>query len=191
MAKSKLERLAEVHERALEQFGKIQTTYRPEREQCLEDRRFCTIPGAQWEGALAKQYENKPKFEVNKIHLSVIRIINDFRNNRITCNFIPKKPEDDELAEICDGMFRADQHDSEAMEAYDNAFEEAVQGGIGAFRLRADYEDEYDDENERQRIRIEPIYDADLSVFFDMDAKRQDKADAKFCYLVSSMTPRS
>lgn len=191
MAKSKAEKLAEVHARALSQFAKIQTTYRPERKQCLEDRRFCTIPGAQWEGQLAEQYANKPKFEVNKVHLSVIRIINDYRNNKIACQFIPKKASDDELAELCNGMFRADQFDSDGQEAFDNSFEEAVQGGFGAFRLRADYEDEYDEDNETQRIRIEPIYDADISVFFDMDAKRQDKADAKFCYVISSMTPEA
>ena len=75
-----------------------------------------------------------------------------------------------------------------ADEAYDNAFEEAVGGGIGAWRLRTVYEDEEDDEDDRQRIRFEPIYDADSSVFFDLNAKRQDKSDAKFCFVVTSMT---
>ena len=55
-------------------------------------------------------------------------------------------------------------------------------------RLRTAYEDDEDDENEKQRIRIEPIYDADSSVFFDLDAKRQDKADAKHCFVITSMT---
>ncbi len=64
-------------------------------------------------------------------------------------------------------------------------------GGIGAWRLRADYEDEYDEENEKQRIKIEPIFDADSSVFFDLNAKRQDKADAKKCFVLTSMTPEA
>jgi hypothetical protein len=63
-----------------------------------------------------------------------------------------------------------------------------VGGGIGAWRLRTVYEDEEDDEDDRQRIRFEPIYDADSSVFFDLNAKRQDKSDAKFCFVVTSMT---
>jgi hypothetical protein len=63
-----------------------------------------------------------------------------------------------------------------------------VGGGIGAWRLRTVYEDEEDPENERQRIRFEPIFDADSSVFFDLNAKRQDKSDAKFCFVVTSMT---
>tara|TARA_R110000751_G_scaffold50097_5_gene111031 strand:- start:4041 stop:6062 length:2022 start_codon:yes stop_codon:yes gene_type:complete len=162
---------------------------REERLQCLEDRRFYSIAGAQWEGNLAEQFNNKPRFEVNKIQLSVMRIINEYRNNRITVDFVSKDgTENDKLANTCDMLFRADEQDSGADEAYDNAFEEAVGGGFGAFRLRAVYEDEYEDENDYQRIRIEPIYDADSTVFFDLDAKRQDKSDARICYVLSSMT---
>jgi hypothetical protein len=119
----------------------------------------------------------------------VIRIINEYRNNRITVDFVSKEGEEyDKLADLCDGLYRADEQDSGAEEAFDNAFEEAVGGGFGAVRLRTAYEDEEDDENEKQRIRIEPIYDADSSVFFDLDAKRQDKADAKFAFVITSMT---
>lgn len=171
------------------EFDSIQASMRDERLQCLQDRRFYSIAGAQWEGALAEQFDNKPKFEVNKINLSVMRIINEYRNNRITVDFISKEgDEDDKLADVCDGLYRADEEDSAADEAYDNAFEEAVGGGFGAWRLRTVYEDEYDDEDDRQRIRIEPIYDADSTVFFDLNAKRQDKSDARSCYVLTAMT---
>lgn len=183
---TKEERANRLHADALAQFDRIQSAVMEEREQCLADRRFYSIAGAQWEGPLSDQFENRPKFEVNKIHLAVIRIINEYRNNRITADFVPKSGSgDDELADLCDGLFRADEVDSGAEEAYDNAFEEAVGGGFGAVRLRAEYEDDEDPEDERQRIRIEPIYDADSCVFFDLDARRQDKADAKFCFVLS------
>ncbi len=186
---TKKEQLATIHARAKAQFDKIQNAVRDERQQCLEDRRFYSIAGAQWEGKLGEQFANKPKFEVNKIHLAVIRIINEYRNNRITVDFVSKDgSQNDELADTCDGLYRADEQDSGAEEAYDNAFEEAVGGGFGAFRLRACEEDEEDEENERQRIKIEPIFDADSCVFFDLDAKRQDKADANFCFVLTSMT---
>jgi hypothetical protein len=54
--------------------------------------------------------------------------------------------------------------------------------------LRTVYEDEYDEDNDYQRIRLEPIYDADSTVFFDLDAKRQDKSDARVCYVLTAMT---
>ena len=186
------QRLANLHSEALRQFNDIQTALRDERLQCLQDRRFYSLCGAQWEGPLYDQYENKPKFEVNKIMLAVIRIVNEYRNNRITVDYVSKDgTENDKLAEVCDGLYRADEQASVADEAYDNAFEEAVGGGIGAWRLRTVYEDEEDPENDRQRIRFEPIFDADSSVFFDLNAKRQDKSDAKYAFVVTSMTRES
>jgi len=183
------QRIANLHTEALAQFNDIQSAMRDERLQCLQDRRFYSLSGSQWEGPLWDQFENKPKFEVNKIHLSVIRIINEYRNNRITVDFVSKDGEEnDKLADVCDGLYRADENDSVANEAYDNAFEEAVGGGFGAWRLRTAYEDEEDPEDDRQRIKIEPIFDADSSVFFDLGAKRQDKSDAKYCFVVTSMT---
>jgi hypothetical protein len=189
MTVSKEDRLAKVHAAALLEFDEIQMALRDERMQCLEDRRFYSISGAQWEGPIGDQFENKPRFEMNKVHLAVIRIINEYRNNRITVDFSPKDgTTGDKMADVCDGLYRADEQDSTAEEAYDNAFEEAVGGGFGAWRLRACYENEDDDDDTRQRIKLEPIFDADSSVFFDLNAKRQDKADAKRCYVLTGMT---
>lgn len=186
---SRDQQLANLHAEALAQFNDIQTALRDERLQCLQDRRFYSLAGAQWEGPLWDQYENKPKFEVNKVHLAVMRVVNEYRNNRITVDFVSKDGEErDDLADTCDGLYRADEQDSVADEAYDNAFEEAVGGGFGAWRLRTVYEDEEDPDNDKQRIRIEPIFDADSSVFFDLEAKRQDKADAKRCFVITAMT---
>ncbi len=174
----------------MREFDEIQSAVWDDRVQALEDRKFCSIAGEQWTGIWGEQYENRPRLEVNKIQLAVTRIINEYRNNRISVMFIPRDgATGDELTDVCAGLYRADEQDSNANEAYDNAFEEAVTGGFGAWRLRACYEDEEDDENDQQRVKIEPIFDADTSVFFDLNAKRQDKADAKSCYVLTSMTP--
>lgn len=185
---SNSERLAAVHAKALRQFDDIQSAVRDERMQCLEDRRFYSISGAQWEGPLAQQFQSRPRFEVNKIHLAVMRIINEYRNNRITVDFVAKDGSNPNgLDDVCDKLYRADEQSSVASEAYDNAFEEAVGGGFGAWRLRTDYADSEDDDSEYQKICFEPIYDADSCVFFDLDSKRQDKADAKFCFVLTAM----
>lgn len=182
-------RLQELHRDALAEFDAVVSATKAERQQALQDRRFYSIAGAMWEGALGDLFENKPKIEVNKIHLAVIRIINEYRNNRITVDFVSKDgSENDQMAETCDMLYRADEQDSVAEEAYDNAFEEAVGGGFGAWRLSTQYEDESDEENEKQRICIKPIFDADSCVFFDLDAKRQDKSDARRCWVLTGMT---
>lgn len=183
-------RLQAKHQFFRQDFDNIQTATREVRIACLADRRFYSIPGAQWEGPAGEQFENKVRFEFNKTHLAVLRVVNEYRNNRITVDFIPKDGSDgDELADTCDGLFRADEQDSGAQEAYDNCFEEGTSGGMGAIRLRARYEDEDDDEDDRQRIAIEPIYEADTCVFFSLDGKKYDKSDAKRCYVLSSMSP--
>lgn len=185
---SKADRLKKIHSESMRAFNMVQSSVRIERLQCLADRRFYSIAGAQWEGSLARQFENKPKFEVNKVQAAVFKVINEYRNNRIGVRFIPRDgSKDDKLTDACNGLYRADEQDSTADEAYDNAFEEGVAGGFGAWRLRAVLEDEYSD-NEYQRIRMEPIFDADSTVFFDRDAKRQDKSDAKHCWVLVPMT---
>ena len=80
---TELERLTKVHAEAMAEFDRIQSAVRDERLQSLQDRRFYSIAGAQWEGPLSEQFENRPKFEVNKIALSVQRICSEYRANRI------------------------------------------------------------------------------------------------------------
>lgn len=181
--------LSTLHVDALKRFDVIQSALRDERLQCLQDRRFYSVAGAQWEGSLYDMYENKPKFEVNKIHIAILKIISEYRNNKIEVKFTAKDNiPDEKIASFCNDLFRADQRYSNASEAYDNAFEEAVGGGFGAIRLRNIYANQDSEEDDEQKIVIEPIFDADSSVFFDLNAKRQDKADANFCFVLSSMS---
>jgi hypothetical protein len=179
--------LKDKHAYFLNDFQDIQDTVYDDREQSLKDRRFCTIAGAMWEG-IDQQFANKPMMEVNKAMRANMRLMAEYRNNKFGVEFISKKGDaSDKMAETCNGLFRADEQDSNADEAYDNAYDEGIGGGFGAMRLRADYEDHEDDENEYQRILFEPITDADSCVFYDLGAKRQDKSDAKRCYVLSSM----
>ena len=158
MSISKSDRLASVHERAVKSFNLAYMPNQDTRLACLSDRRFVYIEGAQWEGNLQQQFENRPRFEVNKILDSLMRIFNEYRNNRVTVDFRAKDDAaSDETADACDGLYRADEQESNADEAYDNAFDEATAGGFGAWRLRAKYEDESDEDDDRQRICIEPI----------------------------------
>jgi hypothetical protein len=187
---SNAELLQRKHRFFLTDFDNIQNATRDVRIQCLSDRRFCWIPGAQWEGAVGEQFENKPRFEFNKVALAVLRVINEYRNNRITVDFVAKDGSGaDDLADTMDGLFRADEQDSCGQDAYDNCFEEGTTGGMGALRLQARYEDDSDDEDTRQRIALKPIHEADSTVFFSLDGKEYDKSDAKRCYVLSSMTP--
>ena len=106
------QKMIDLHEKAKQQMDRIQSTMRDERKQCNDDRRFYSIAGAMWEGPLGEQFEHKPKFEVNKIMLSVIRIFNEYRNNRIDVEFIPKTGKSNTLSDLCNDLYRADEDSS-------------------------------------------------------------------------------
>ena len=186
MAKSKEEIWIEVHAEAIEEFERAYASQQEVREQCYQDRRFVYVPSALWDGDWGEQYANRPKFEVNKCHNAVMKIIAEYKNNRITVDFRSKNGDSDSLAETLDGLYRADEESCNAREAYDNCFDEGVSGGMGAYRIRAKYEDEDDEDNDSQTMTMEPIFDADLSVFFGLEAKRQDKSDAIRCWVLYS-----
>ena len=76
-------------ERCLQEFDKTSSAYRDEREQSLKDRRFLFIAGAQYEGGLREEYQNKASIEINRVEPGVKRIINEYRNNRVEASFIP------------------------------------------------------------------------------------------------------
>lgn len=185
----KSEREGKVFDRAYREFDRIQSAAYDERRQCLQDRRFARIAGAQYEGPLEEQFAAKPKMEVNKIQRAITRVINEMRQNEFTSSFIMRDGEDDpELSDLCCELKRADEHDSNAQESIDVAFDEALTGGFGAYRLCTEYVDENDPDDERQRVRWEPINDADSCVFFDVDSKKQDKSDARHVFVLTPYT---
>lgn len=180
----------ELHSKFLRWFDIDYNAVAAERKLCLDDRRFYAIAGAPWEGALGADFVNKPKLEANKAYGAVRRVLSSLRRNQVSVDFVSKDgSQTSELADVCDSLYRADAHDSVASEAHNMAQEEAAAGGFGAWRLRAGLVDEYD--GDEQTVFFDPIPDADQSVFFDANAKRKDKADAKRVFCLYEMTKQA
>jgi hypothetical protein len=181
--------LSEVHARAMERFSdfKCQVEIRAE---SLQARRFVSIPGAQWEGEWGLQFENGIRVEVNKTARGLEKIETDYRANRLTVDYrAVSNDANDHTASTLDGVHRADAYHFKSQQARDNAFQEAVSGGFGAYRLTTDYADPYDKDSDEQRVNPGMvIVDADQSVFMDLNSKLYDKSDAKFGYVLTAMT---
>jgi hypothetical protein len=176
-------------ETALAQFNEISSATRDERMMAIEDRRFLFVQGAQWEGDWGQQFENCLRVQINKVQRGHDKIINDYRANRFAVNYRSVGDDgDDDTAELLNGLMYADIYRSKGAQALDNAFGEGSSGGFGAWRLMNEYEDESDPDNDHQRIGVYQIVDADQRVFFDLDAKLYDKSDARFAYILHSMT---
>lgn len=182
--KSKEQRMAELHATAMQQFEASFNATKEDRERALQARRFVNIRGAQWEWDEQNDFQNKQKMEIDLVYRAVNKIRNEYRKNRIGAKFLPKDgSEADALADAVAGRYRADTMDSRGREARTMAFDSAVEGGFGGMRLRAEYEDD-----ERQRICLEPINDAEASLFFDVNAKAKDKSDAYHAFHVQPWT---
>jgi hypothetical protein len=120
----------------------------------LAARRFVSIPGAQWEGdGWADEFENSIRVEIPKVQRGVRKLETDYRQNRIVPEFRPDgRDADPDTANLLNGLHRADSYEYKAQEARDNAFSEAAAGGFGAYRLANVEADEYDVDNDYQRI---------------------------------------
>lgn len=178
--------LVAVHARALKRFDSVALPQMEMRRISLEDRRFVTIEGAMWEGVWGEQYENSPRPEIDKITPSLEKMETDYRQNRLTPDFIPGTGAESDTADTLDGMHRADSYYFKSQQARDNAFQEAIRGGFGAYRLTTDYQNPDDPDSEEQRVNPGmAIVDADQSVYFG-PSNLYDKRDAPWAFVISA-----
>ena len=182
--------LKSIHQIAMQRFDSVSVPQAEMRAQALEARRFAFVPGAQWEGEWGDTFANSIRVQSNKVRKRYKKIENDYRQNRLAPDFRPDGANaDQETADTLDGLYRADAYHYKSQQALDNAVQEAISGGFGAFRLCNDYDDAKDPENDYQRINPALIItDADQSVYFDGNSRLYDKSDAKWCFVVTSFT---
>lgn len=186
---SKESRLAEVHSLALQQFDDSYVASREDRERARNARRFVNVPGAQWDWDADGEFASKMRLEIDHVSGAIMRIKNEYRKNRITAQFLPADGSDaDALSDAVASRYRADTMDARGREARTMAFDNSVEGGFGGMRLRAEYEAEG---AEYQRICLEPVNDAESTLFFDVNAKRKDKSDAGHAFLITPWSRRA
>lgn len=148
-----------------------------------EDIRFVTVPGEQWDSKIKARRGDRPCYEFPKLQAHVRQVVNEMRQGRPQGKVRGVEESDTGLAEIMQGLCRNIESVSNAEQAYDIAFEAAVKGGFGAWRICTDYErpDSFD-----QSIYIKPIHNA-LSAKCDPAAIERDRRDAMFWFVEETM----
>jgi hypothetical protein len=185
--KSKTQRLAEVHDLALQRFDESWNATTDDRELARIARRFVNVRGAHWDWDSDGHFKNRMKLEIDHVTGAVEKIKNEFRKNTISAAFVPKDgSEADALSDACAGRFRADTQDARGLAARKMAFDCAVEGGLGGLRLRTEVE-----RGDDLRICLEPVNDPEACLYFDANAKLQDKSDAGFGFVVVPWTRRA
>ncbi len=115
------------------------------------------------------------------------QIISDIKSNPTQVDFEPDDETDPNGAEIADGMYRTDMRNNIAIEARETATTETIVCGFGAWELQTEYKSRRAGDD-RQVIRRQPLNEANNTVFWDPNAKLQDKSDADW---VSILVPYS
>jgi len=143
---------------------------------------------SQWDDDVGADFMGEYRGTFDYIKPKRNRILKDLWSNPVDITFKPKDGADPEAAETLTGMFRGDMQRAE--EARETAIQDQVDCGFGAFRFATEYESKFDDLNNYQRITMEPISEANNVVYFDSNAKKKDKSDARWCAIITTYTAK-
>jgi hypothetical protein len=153
------------------------------RERASDDMVFYFV--TQWDDQILQESQLAYRGEFNLLTKAGRQIVSDLANNPVQVDFEPKDETRDDSAEILDGIYRSDDNDNRSINAYDNAKQEAMVCGFGAWLLHTEYVSVRSD-NKNQVIRRKPIYEANNTVYWDPNAKLLDKSDADHCGILFS-----
>lgn len=147
-------------------------------DRASDDVKFVTVPGAQWDEKLKARRGERPTYEFPKLAAHVRQVINEMRQNRPQGKVRGTEEGDKGLAELMQGICRNIEAVSNADQAYDIAYDFAVKGGFGVWRICTDYanEDDFD-----QDIFIKPVRNP-FAVKFDPAAIEIDRSDAMYAF---------
>lgn len=153
--------------------------YRTDYDQSRDDVKFVDVPGNQWDSKLKARRGDRPTYEFPKLSGHCRNVVNEMRQSRPQGKVRGAEESDRALAEIMNGIYRNIESVSNAEQAYDVAYDFAVKGGIGYWRICTDYA--HDDDFE-QDIFIEPIRNP-FAVKPDPAAIKLDKRDAGYYFV--------
>ncbi|QTD62693.1 portal protein [Acinetobacter towneri] len=142
----------------------------------LEDKRFVTVKGAQWDAQALKQrqLQGKPTLEINLVRTYVQQQINTMRQNRPQAKVVPvDSGADPEIAKVMEGLIKDVEEASSFENALDVAAANQVHSAIGFYRIVTDYVNE---QSFNQEPRFQPVVNPQ-AVLIDPLSKELDGSD--------------
>lgn len=129
---------------AREEFDACEEAERDQRKQSESDLKFSKL-GEQWDQAdiEMRRKTGRPCLTINRCPAFTKQVTNDARLNRAQIKVQPVGGGADKMtADIQSDLIRNIETASQATQAYDRAFDFAVNGGVGYFRVNLDYADD-------------------------------------------------
>ena len=164
-----LRELKEKHDKAYE-AGQVT------RERASDDMVFYYV--TQWDDSILAESQLAYRGEFDLLKKAGRKIVADLATNQVQIDFEPTSGTRKDCAELLDGVYRKSDGENTSIEAYEMAKNEAVVCGVGAWELYTEYR-EMRGADDKQRIRRRPLWEANNNVYWDPNAKRIDKSDAR------------
>ena len=155
------------------------------RKSALDDRLFRV--GQQWptEVMAQRNLDKRPCLTINKLPTFIYQIVNNQRQNRPAVNVSPVGDRSDPgVAKMYRGMIRHIERKSHADLAYDTAYDDAVTGGWGWFRVITDWESPKSFNQMLKVVRVRNPF----TVYEDPSHQDPTGRDMKWCFITDMMT---
>lgn len=178
--------LEDLHKEAMENWVITTEDDKDQRKLANAEAIFLAKEDGMWSEDARTKRKDRPMFTVDRISPVKDQLTGNQRQTRTSIKIFPKKDGKKETAEVLTGLIRSIEQNSDAVEAYDNGFDEGAEGGYGGWRILYRW---VDDSFERE-IVIDPVYSASTSMFFDPSDLRYTKKKAMWAFLVGYMTPK-
>jgi hypothetical protein len=153
-----------------------------QRRDGIDDMKFATVPGYQWDENQKKERGRRPCYEFNKIRVTGKRVINNMRDNRPAGKVRGVEDNDKDNAEVYEGLIRniwARNGDH----VMDYAAEYQVFAGYGAWRIETDFSN---DDMFEQDIEMGNIPNP-FCLFSDPASRDVLKRDARYWILTEKI----
>lgn len=187
MAETSKNRDADLLAEMRRQFDKADEVCRDSYDKANEDRRFVNVPGAQWDQSLKARRGDRACYEFPKLSSHTRQVINELKQSMPQGKVRGATDADRGLAELMQGICRGIERNSDAEDAYKIAYECAVEGGIGHWRLVTDYRNPDDFELD---ISVQAIRNP-TAVKWDAASVDLDREDAGHCFVEDTISKAS
>lgn len=152
------------------------------RTRMLDDLKFANLD--QWPDEVKEERKDKPMLTLDHTGQHVRQVVGDIRQNKPAIKIRPiDDSSDKDTAEVCEGLIRHIESNSNAQSAYITAAEGAVKAGYGVIRITTEYTDEAFD----QDIKIKRVRNP-FSVYLDPDATCSVRSDANWGFISSLLS---
>lgn len=155
------------------------------REKAANDLVFYYL--TQWDDNILDASQLAYRGEFNILKKAGREILAGLAANPIQVDFEASPGTNEDSADVLDGIYREEDVKNDSIEAYNNADAETVVCGMGAWELYTEYVNMRGEDN-RQKIKRRPIFEANNTAFPDPNAKLMDRSDGKYWSLITAYT---